>query len=81
MQTHGRMKLRYIKKILQLYYSANLSIREIGQSLNKPKSTVSDYIMRFTKSCLTIEDLNVKTADEIYNALFPEESKRPKHTP
>jgi len=78
MQKNGRMKLRYIKKILQLYYSANLSMRQIGNSLNKPKSTVSDYIMRFNRSCLTIEDLNAKTADEIYNALFPEESKKPK---
>ena len=48
------------------------------RQLNKSKSTVSDYIMRFDKSCLTIKDLNAKTVDEIYNALLPEESKRSK---
>jgi len=78
MLKNGRLKLRDIKRILQLKHKTNLSVRLIGKSLNKPKSTVSDYIERFNKSGLTLEDFDTKTADEIYNALFPEEPKKPK---
>jgi transposase len=72
------MKLRDLKRIIQLYSNAKLSFREIGQSLKKPKSTVSDYVTRFIKSGLTVEDLDTKTTDEIYNTLFPEGTRRPK---
>jgi transposase len=78
MPKNGRMKLRDLKTIIRLYSITKMSIREIGESLKKPKSTVADYVTRFTKSGLTIEDLDIKTTDEIYNALFPDESKRPK---
>jgi predicted DNA-binding protein YlxM (UPF0122 family) len=71
MPKNGRMKLRDIKRLLKLHYSADLSVRQIGRSLNKPKSTVSDYITRFEASSLALEDLNTKTAEEIYAALFP----------
>ena len=77
MPKNGRMKLRDIKRILELYFRAHLSLRQIGTSLNKPKSTVSDYIARFNRSGLAIQDLGTKTADEIYAALFPEETKKP----
>jgi transposase len=78
MPKNGRMKLRDLKRIIQFSINAKLSFRQIGKSLKKPKSTVSDYVTRFTKSGLTIEDLDTKTDDEIYNALFPEESRSPK---
>jgi transposase len=77
MPKNGRMKLHQIKKIIKLYKSG-LSFRDIEKSLNKPKSTVADYVARFAKSGLAFEELSTKTEDEIYNALFPEESKRPK---
>ncbi len=75
---NGRMKLRDIKRLLKLHYRSDLSVRQIGKALNKPKSTVSDYITRFEKSNLTSEDLEKKSDHEIYTALFPEECKRPK---
>ncbi|MBN2436336.1 MAG: IS21 family transposase [Spirochaetes bacterium] len=78
MQNNGRMKLRDIKKIIQLYYKADLSCRVIAKALNKPKSTISDYINRFNRSGLTIEELETKTADEIYSLLFPSDSNKPK---
>jgi len=77
MPTNGRMKLRDIKKIIQLYYLAKLSFRAIGKSLNTPKSTIADYINRFSKSGLALTDLDSRTEDEIYQAIFPDESKRP----
>ncbi len=69
------MKMRDIKKIIQLY-TAGLSRRLIGKTLGKPKSTVSDYITRFNTSGLTLNDLESRPSDEIYNLLFPEESHR-----
>jgi len=75
---NGRMKLRAINKLLKLHYRSDLSVRQIGKALNKPKSTVSDYITRFEKSGLTVQDVEKKTGDEIYAALFPEDCKRPK---
>jgi transposase len=71
------MKMRDIKRIIQLY-KAGLSYRLIGASLNKPKSTISDYIIRFNTSGLSADDLETKTADEIYSVLFPAESNKPK---
>jgi transposase len=71
------MKMRDIKKIKKLYH-AGLSRRMIGRSMKKPKSTISDYIARFNKSGLTLEELDTRTAEEIYNILFPAESRRPK---
>lgn len=78
MPINGRMKLRDVKKIIQLYYLAKLSFRAIGKSLNTPKSTIADYINRFNKSGLTLTDLDSWTEDEIYQALFPDGSKRTK---
>ncbi len=77
MPKNGRMKMRDIERILKLY-QAGLSRRLIGKIVNKPKSTISDYISRFNKSGLTVQELQTKTAEEIYNVLFPEESSRPK---
>ena len=71
------MNMRDIKRIIQLY-KAGLSCRLIGKALGKPKSTVSDYITRFSKSGLTLNDLETKASDEIYNLLFPEENRRTK---
>lgn len=78
MPKNGRMKLRDIKRLLKLYYISSLSIREIGRSMSKPKSTISDYLARFEGSDLTLENLETKSTEEIYAALFPEESKKPK---
>jgi transposase len=78
MPKNGRMKLREIVKIIKLYKSG-LSYRDIEKSIKKPKSTVADYVARFNKSGLTLEDLNTQPDDEIYSLLFPEESKRSKH--
>jgi transposase len=71
------MKMRDIKRIIQLY-KAGLSRRLIGKALGKPKSTVSDYIVRFNASGLAMSELETKTSDEIYHLLFPEESHRMK---
>ena len=71
------MNMRDIKKIIKLYHSG-LSRRLIGTTLNKPKSTVSDYITQFEKSNLSRNDLESKTSDDIYNALFPDDSRIPK---
>jgi len=78
MPQKGRMKLRDVKKILQLYHHTHLSVRDIGKSLNKPKSTVADYIARFQRSGIAITDLDQKTTEEIYQAMFPDEMGRPK---
>lgn len=77
MVKNGRMKMRDIKRIIK-YHKAGLSHRLIGKAVNKPKSTVSDYITRFKKSGLTMTELETKSSEEIYNVLFPEESKAEK---
>jgi len=78
MTKNGRMNMRDIKKIIKLH-KAGLSHRMIGKALGKPKSTVSDYIARFNASGLTLTELETKPADQLYNDLFPEESRRSAH--
>jgi transposase len=78
MPKNGRMKMNDIKKILDLYLKACLGPRMIARALNKPKSTISDYINRFNRSDLKREDLDAMSAKEIYRSLFPAENPRPK---
>ncbi len=78
MHKKRRMKSRDIKKILLLYHHMHLSVRDVGKSLNKPKSTVADYIACFQDSGLALTDLDIKTTEEIYQAMFPDEMGRPK---
>ena len=63
-----------VKRIIQMY-KVGLSRRLIGKALGKPRSIISDYVVRFNKSGLTMNDLETKTTDEIYNLLFPEENR------
>ncbi len=78
MPKNGRMKLRDIKKIIHLHHKAHLSLREIERVMKTPKSTIANYIARFNNSGMTLDDIEARSEDEIYAALFPEESKRPK---
>jgi transposase len=63
--------MRSIKKIIYLSYQSQLSVREISGALDIPKSTVSDYLLRFRESGLSLSDLEEKDSEALYALLFP----------
>jgi len=70
-----RLKMRHIRKIIELHELTGLSVRQIKDALNLPKSTVSDYLTAFKASDLTREQLKSLNDDQIYTALFGEKPK------
>ena len=69
-----RFTVKMIKTILKLHLESKLSFRQISNALSIPKSTVSDYIMRFESAGITLEDLNGDgvSDNDVYRRLFPE---------
>jgi len=49
----GRLKMKHIRKIIELHALTGLSVRQIKDALNLRKSTVSDYLTAFKASNLT----------------------------
>ena len=66
----GRLKMKHIRKIIELHELTGLSVREIKNALNLPKSTVGDYLKTWEAGNLTLEQLRVLNDDQIYTALF-----------
>ncbi|MBL7026374.1 MAG: transposase, partial [Candidatus Marinimicrobia bacterium] len=72
--------MKHIRKIIELKELTDLSVREIRNALNLPRSTVSDYLKAWVASDLTIELIQTLNDDQIYTALFgkkPKGSSRP----
>jgi len=74
--------MRKIREILRLRCKMNLSIRQTARSANVPRSTVTDYHERFSRSGKTINDLLSFDDNAMETILFPEhcvtgETKRP----
>ena len=67
--------MRHIRKIIELHELTGLSVRQIKDALNLPKSTVSDYFTAFKASDLTLEQMNSLNDDQIYTALFGDKTK------
>jgi len=40
----GKLKMKHIRKIIELSELTDLSVREIRSALNLPQSTVNDYL-------------------------------------
>ena len=72
----GRLKMKHIRKIIELSELTDLSVRDIKDALKLSKSTVSDYLSAFKASDLTLELIQTLNDDQIYTALFGEKSKR-----
>ena len=71
----GRLKMKHIRKIIELKELTDLSVREIRNALNLPRSTVNDYLTAFKASDLTLELIQSLNDDQIYTALFGEKPK------
>ena len=71
----GRLKMKHIRKIIELKELTDLSVRAIRNALNLPRSTVNDYLTAFKASDLTLELIQSLNDDQIYTALFGEKSK------
>ena len=64
--------MRKTREMLRLRCKMNLSIRQTARSVNVPRSTVTDYYRRFSRSGLSIDKL-LKLDDKAIEAvLFPE---------
>jgi DNA-binding transcriptional regulator LsrR (DeoR family) len=50
-----RKTMRRIRDCLRLYYESKLNQSEISRSLNLSRSTVQDYLTRFTTASLSYE--------------------------
>ena len=71
----SRLKMKHIRKIIELHELTGLSVREIKNALNLPKSTVGDYLKTWEAGNLTLEQLRVLNDDQVYTALFGEKPK------
>jgi transposase len=66
--------MKQVRDVLQLHSVMDLSLRKIEGATGVAKSTISDYIKRFKKSSLNIEQINIMDDDELKLKLFPEQS-------
>ncbi len=71
----GRLKMKHIRKIIELSELAGLSVRQIKNALNLHRSTVSDYLKAWVASDLTIELIQSLNDDQVYTTLFGEKVK------
>ena len=71
----GRLKMKHIRKIIELSEQTDLSVREIKSALNLPRSTINDYLKAWAASDLTLELIQSLNDDQIYTALFGEKPK------
>jgi transposase len=69
------MKMRHIKKVLKLSATQALSVRDIEKVTGLPRSTVNDYIKRFSISDLTTKQLEELNEAQIYRKLFSEPAR------
>lgn len=66
--------MKQVRDVLQLHSIMKLSLRRIQSATRVAKSTVSDYIKRFTASGLNIEQINILSDDALRLKLFPEQT-------
>jgi len=66
----GRLKMKHIRKIIELSEQTDLSVREIKSALNLPRSTINDYLKAWAASDLTLELIQSLNDDQIYTALL-----------
>jgi Transposase and inactivated derivatives len=71
----GRLKMKHIRKIIELSELTDLSVRAIRNALNLPRSTVNDYLTAYKASDLTLELIQTLNDDQIYTALFGDKTK------
>ena len=74
-QWAGRLKMKHIRKIIELSELTDLSVRAIRNALNLPRSTVNDYLTAYKASDLTLELIQSLNDDQIYTALFGDKTK------
>lgn len=66
------ISMKQVRDILVLHSVMKLSLRRIQGATNVAKSTISDYIKRFEKCSLNIEQINNLNDDELKLKLFAE---------
>ena len=71
-----RLSMNTIQEVLRLKYLGNLSNRNIETLGIASKSAVSNYIARFTKSALTIDEALAMKEEALFAKLFPELAKQ-----
>ena len=71
-----RIKMNKIRKVIELNSKTSLSIRDIERATQLPSSTVNDYLKRFKKSEISLEQLSELSESEIYQKLFPGQQKK-----
>jgi len=66
--------MKQVRDVLQLHSVMKLSLRRIEGATRVAKSTISDYIKRFEKSGLNMDQINILNDDEMKLKLFGEHS-------
>ena len=64
--------MRKVREVLRLRCKMKLSIRQTARSTNVPRSTVTDYYRRVSRSDLSIDELLKLDDKDIEAVLFPE---------
>jgi len=66
--------MKQVRDVLQLHSVMKLSLRRIQGATNVAKSTISEYIKRYIKSGLNIQQINILDDEALRLKLFPEHS-------
>jgi len=72
--------MRRIKECLRLYHEAGMNQSQLSRSLSIARSTVQDYLKRFSKSGLSWSEALDMTDDVLESRLFGQQSVPP-HRP
>ena len=67
----GRLKMKHIRKIIELKELMDLSVRVIRNALDLLRSTVNDYLTAFKACDLTLELIQTLNDDQIYTEVDP----------
>jgi len=67
------ISMKQVRDVLQLHSVMKLSLRRIEGATRVAKSTIADYIKRFEKSSLTMEQIELLNDDELRIELFGEQ--------
>ncbi|WP_319561420.1 hypothetical protein [Marispirochaeta sp.] len=67
--------MRQLRKISEYSVGSGLSLREVGKLTGTSKTTISEYLARFRRSSIPLDEALAKTDDELLG-LFEKEPKR-----
>ena len=71
----SRINMRQLRKILEYSLGSRLSLREVAKLTGTSKTTISEYLARFRRCTITLDEALTKSDDELLE-LFEEQKEQ-----